>query len=332
MKKIVCILSVILCVVVSCDNASQLGQELKQSSVTLNDDNLSTGKTAEVLLVMDKEWPEAIQDTVYELLQKAQVGLPQAEAMFSLYQINPDLFSGDFTRRTNIVYMDVNKSYTEAECKIERNTWSKPQIYVHICAPTQDAAVSCLAENRERVLEMLFDNDIAKLQVVQSRNANVELQNYVQEKFGIMMTIPAEYEIGREGEDFLWLLYRTKKNDRFIMIYTTPNQKLTREAMIIKRNFITSQYIEGETKDVHPKVTEYGALPVHHPLRIGAFEGAELRGLWETTNDYMGGPFYQFSYVNINGECVTVDGSVYAPEEKKLVYMRQVEAVVKSVK
>lgn len=332
MKKIILILLVMLCVVVSCNDASQLAQELKQSSVTLNDDNLSTGKTAEVLLVMDKEWPEDVQDTVYGLLQKAQVGLPQSEAMFSLYQINPDLFSGDFTRRTNIVYMDVNTAYTEAECKIEKNTWSKPQVYVHICAPTREAAVSCLADNREHILEVLFNNDIAKLQVLQSRNANVELQNYVQEKFGILMTIPSEYEIGREGEDFLWLLYRTKKNDRFIMIYTTPNQKLTREAMIIKRNFITSQYIEGSTKDVHPKVTEYGGLPVHNPLRIGALQGAELRGLWETTNDYMGGPFYQFSYVNINGECVTIDGSVYAPEEKKLVYMRQVEAIVKSVK
>ena len=179
MKKIILVLLVIFCVVVSCDNASQIAQELKQSSVTLNDDNLSTGKTAEVLLVMDKQWPEEIQDTVYALLQKMQLGLPQSEAMFSLYQINPDLFSGDFTRRTNIVYMDVNAAYTEAACKIEKNTWSKPQIYIHICAPTQESAVSCLADNRERILEMMFDNDIAKLQVLQSRNANVELQNYV---------------------------------------------------------------------------------------------------------------------------------------------------------
>ena len=116
------------------------------------------------------------------------------------------------------------------------------------------------------------------------------------------------------------------------MIYTSPNKKLTREAMIIKRNYITSKYIEGETKDIHPKITEYANYPLHQPLKIWSKEGAELRGLWETTNDYMGGPFYQFSFININGECVTIDGSVYAPEEKKRVYMRQVEAIVKSVK
>ena len=332
MKKIVLILMVIFCVAVSCQDAVTITKELKQSSVTLKDDNLSTGKTAELLLVMNKQWPDEVKDTIYTLLQKPQLGLPQAEPIFSIYHINPDLFTGDFTRRANIVYIDVNNSYTEAECKIEKNPWSKPQIYAHICAPTQADAITCLALNRDRILETMFDNDIAKLQVVQSRNANVELQDYIQKKFGILMTVPQEYEIGREGDDFLWLLYRTKKNDRFIMIYTSPNKKLTREAMMIKRNYITSKYIEGETKDIHPKITEYANYPLHQPLKIWSKEGAELRGLWETTNDYMGGPFYQFSFININGECITIDGSVYAPEDKKRVYMRQVEAIVKSVK
>ena len=76
MKKIVLILSVILCVAVSCQDAVTIIKELKQSSVTLNDNNLSTGKTAELLLVMDKNWPEEVQDSVYSLLQKPQVGLP----------------------------------------------------------------------------------------------------------------------------------------------------------------------------------------------------------------------------------------------------------------
>lgn len=332
MKKIVLILMVILCVAVSCQDAVTITKELKQSSVTLNDNNLSTGKTAELLLVMDKNWPEEVQDTIYSLLQKPQVGLPQEESLFSIYHINNDLFKGDFTRRANIVYIDVNASYTEAECKTEKNPWSKPQIYAHICAPTKEAAITCLAANRDQILDAMFDNDIAKLQMVQAKTPNVELQDYIQKKFGILMTVPQEYEIGREGDDFLWLLYRTKKNDRFIMIYTSPNKKLTREAMIIKRNYITSKYIEGETKDIHPKITEYANYPLHQPLKIWSKEGAELRGLWETTNDYMGGPFYQFSFININGECVTIDGSVYAPEEKKRVYMRQVEAIVKSVK
>ena len=333
MKKIVLSLLVILCTVAGCNDVSTITSELIDSSITLNNDNLSTGKAAEILLVMDKTLPQQTQDSVYALLGKLQVGLPQAEPLFTIYQIDPELFKKSFSRETNIIHIDVNSSYQEASCKIEKDYWSSPQIYAHIYAPTQEAVISCLAENRDKILDLMYDNDIAKLQAVQLKHRNVELERYVQEKFGIMMTIPEEYAIGRETSDFLWLLYRTPKNDRFIMIYTTPNKKLTREAMMIKRNYITRQYIEGEdSKDVYPKITEYNDLPLHQPIEIGSKEGAELRGLWETVNDYMGGPFYQFSFININGECVTIDGSIYAPKEPQYLYMREVEAIVKSVK
>ena len=332
MKRFIFILFVILCVLVSCDDMSQLAKELRQKSVTLKVDDLSTGKSGEVLLVMNKEWPDNIQDSIYAILRRTQMGLPQPEPMFTLYQVNPDMFKGDFTRQTNIVHIDVNSSYEGSECKIEKNTWSRPQTYVHICAPTQQDAVKCLAENSDKVLKTMFDTDIAKLQALNAQRPNADLIEYVHQKFGIMMTIPEDYEIGREGDDFLWLLYRTPVNDRFVMIYTTPNKKLTREAMMIKRNFITHQYIEGATPDIYPEVTEVAGYPIHQPLTIGAKEGAELRGLWDTKNDYMGGPFYQFSFINLDGECVTIDGSVYAPKENKAVYMRQVEAIVKSVK
>lgn len=317
---------------VGCNDASQISKDLLKHSVTLNNENLSTGRSAEMLLVMDKSWPIAIQDSISALLKKPQVGLPQPEPMFNLYQIDPSLFSGEFTKRTNIVHLDVNANYGKTEFTMEDNPWSKPQVYVHIKAKSAEECITCIIEHRDEILQNLFANDIAKLQAVYESKPNVELQTYVQKKFGISMTIPQEYEIAREADDFLWLAYRTVKNDRFIMIYTSPNKKLTREAMMIKRNYTTKRYIEGETKDVYPQIVEKDDLPLYQPVTIWSKEGAQLRGLWETANDYMGGPFYQFSFINTNGECVTIDGFVYAPKEPKVVYLRQVEAIAKSVK
>ena len=149
MKKIVLILTVILCVTVSCQDAVTITKELKQSSVTLNDNNLSTGKTAELLLVMNKNWPEEVQDTIYSLLQKPQVGLPQEESLFSIYHINNDLFKGDFTRRANIVYIDVNASYTEAECKMERcQNRHRPRGTPPLYLPLQRGRHACLHAHR----------------------------------------------------------------------------------------------------------------------------------------------------------------------------------------
>jgi hypothetical protein len=46
----------------------------------------------------------------------------------------------------------------------------------------------------------------------------------------------------------------------------------------------------------------------------------------------MGGPFYSFTMLNAdNNQCITIDGFVYAPQEHKRDYIREVEAIVKSL-
>ena len=56
---------------------------------------------------------------------------------------------------------------------------------------------------------------------------------------------------------------------------------------------------------------------------------AELRGRWTLVNDFMGGPFVSFSQVDEKrGRVVTVEGYVYAPNEKKRKFIREVESIL----
>ena len=44
-------------------------------------------------------------------------------------------------------------------------------------------------------------------------------------------------------------------------------------------------------------------------------------------------PFYSFSFLDSKSEnIITIDGFVYAPEEHKRDYLREVEAIVKSIR
>lgn len=304
----------------------------KMLSVEVN--NASVGKDGEIVLIMDTSvWATAIQDSVKHLLSIPQPGINQIEPMFDIQQIMPNEFNGDIMRHHAILQFDISENNSKTELLIQNNTWATPQIYIKIKGNNQDSCFSYFINNQEDIIQHLYNNDINRIQGNHSDKTNKELEKLIQTKFGISLTIPKNYEKAREGDDFLWIAYRTKKNDRFIMIYKSDSTNLTRSSIINNRNRITRQYIEGATsEDIHPIVAEISNLPLAQPLKIGINIGMELRGLWETENDNMGGPFYHFSFVNRDNKCISIDGFVYAPTENKRNYLRQVEAIVKTVK
>ena len=58
---------------------------------------------------------------------------------------------------------------------------------------------------------------------------------------------------------------------------------------------------------------------------------AEMRGLWEVQNDFMGGPFVSHFFVDEDNKYViAVEAFVYAPRYDKRNYLRQVESLIYS--
>jgi len=58
----------------------------------------------------------------------------------------------------------------------------------------------------------------------------------------------------------------------------------------------------------------------------------EMRGLWETVGDFMGGPFISWSFVDEKrSRIVTAFGYVYAPKVAKRNPIRKVESVLKTI-
>jgi hypothetical protein len=59
----------------------------------------------------------------------------------------------------------------------------------------------------------------------------------------------------------------------------------------------------------------------------------EMRGMWKVVNDFMGGPFLSYTFVdNRTGKLVTVEGFYYEPNQKKRNMMLQLEAIAYSLK
>ena len=305
----------------------------KSGSSGIKVDNFSTGKAGEMILAIDTNyWSKSAVKAIYDVIQRPQPAINQIEPMFDVIQCSNADYKASFMRHRNIVQFDYNPDYAGNTFEIARNPITTPQILVKIRGNQQDSCLALFLAHKDEIVKAMYDNDIARLQNAHRKLNNPVIEKKIKEKFGLSMTIPDGYFIGREEEDFLWLCFRTPKNDRFVMLYKSPRYELTKENIVAERDRITKAYIQGAVAGAYPLVADIEGYPMAQNIQIRYHNGVELRGLWETVRDKMGGPFYSFTQVSPDStSCITVDGFVYAPQEKKRDYLREVEAVVKSI-
>lgn len=305
----------------------------KSGSSGIKVDNFSTGKAGEMILAIDTNyWSKAAVKTIYEVIQQPQPAINQIEPMFDVIQCSNADYKASFMRHRNIVQFDYNPDYAGNTFEIARNPITSPQVLIKIRGNQQDSCLALFLAHKDEIVKAMYDNDIARLQNAHRKLNNPVIEKKIKEKFGLSMTIPDGYFVGREEEDFLWLCFRTPKNDRFVMLYKSPRYELTKENIVAERDRITKAYIQGAVAGAYPLVANIEGYPMAQNIQIRYHNGVELRGLWETVRDKMGGPFYSFTQISPDStSCITVDGFVYAPQEQKRDYLREVEAVVKSI-
>jgi hypothetical protein len=62
-------------------------------------------------------------------------------------------------------------------------------------------------------------------------------------------------------------------------------------------------------------------------------ETFETKGTWQLENDYMSGPFINYSILDKkNNRILVLEGFCYAPSKEKRDLMFELEAIIKSVK
>ncbi|MFC2295943.1 MAG: DUF4837 family protein, partial [Prevotella sp.] len=95
------------------------------------------------------------------------------------------------------------------------------------------------------------------------------------------------------------------------------------------RDSVMKSNIKGETDAMFMQTS---ALPV--VVETSRERGQNLiifRGLWEVRGDAMGGPFVSH-VVEHNGNTLVAEAFVFAPGKKKRNYLRQLEAVLYTLK
>ena len=293
-----------------------------------------SGKAGEVIIVIDKaNWEGAVGTELRDTLASDCPYLPQREPLYTLINIPQSAFTSIFEIHRNIILVNSNDSVTEPGVVYKTDVWARPQCVIVINAINSESAAQLVIDNKEKIATTLEQAERDRVIANSKQYEELSLAPIVKDMVGGSPHFPMGYSLKKKTKDFIWISYDTQILQG-ILIYKYPvgedENPLGLESLISKRNEILKENVPGMFENTYMTTSSFGTPGLKY-LRFRGRDFAEIRGLWEVENDYMGGPFVSHSFYSPDGqEIIVLDAFVYAPKYDKRQFLRQVESIIYS--
>ncbi len=298
----------------------------------------ATGTRFEILVVMDDaDWKAPAGRALINLLDQDMPALPQPEPMMNIIHCQHKEFSSLLKPTRNILIVDLDIRFEQAKIIYGNNTWSQPQSVVRIQAADDDALLELLNKYGAKVLDYFLTTERNR-QITMGKNyLNLKAKREIEAQYGIQIDLPSELSKTVSNENFYWATNDHARMRKDIVIYSYPytdKNAFKKENLIAMRDSMMKANIPGELAGSYMGTELVHDQPIWREININNTYCAELKGLWRMYGGAsMGGPFYSHTRVDeVNKRVITVEGFVFAPGTKKRNHIRQLEAVVYSVK
>ena len=270
----------------------------------------STGQPYEIVLEGDTD------SIVTRILTEDVPSLPQPEPLCKLIQVKKGKTKGSYLLvRTRIIVNITDKDFA---VKLSHDENAAPQNIIRINAHSVQQLRERL--NGEKLRQIVDEAELKHLAEMISNNPskqNKEMQEEVKKTFGLDMKIPVSMNASKKAKDFIWISNNASTGMQNLLVMKVKSEErrmknsnafhVNDKAQI---DSILRTNMPGETDSM------YMVIPV-----------LSDRGLWEMKGDAMGGPYVMHRIHNLY-----VIGFVYAPEMKKKILIKQLEAAISTIK
>jgi hypothetical protein len=298
----------------------------------------SLGKVNKVMVVTKvSDWNGDIGSAIRNSFGEMVVGLPQPEPVLSVSQIAPNGFRSMMKISRNILIIG------EAEKEdfyIKKNVYAQPQTIIYVYGTDDASAIKVFNAHKKETIAAFISSDILMTQKIFKEKKLDESQFKTVQNLGISFTAPENFKTVDDTGDFLWLRQHlvsgiAKTGSNNILVYAVPLEEETNvsENIIAVRNSIGKKYIPGTDPETMHMITEEAYTPFTSEIILDGKKTYETRGKWEVKNDFMAGPFVNYSVVDKQRNRIVVfEGFTYAPSVNKRAFLFELEAIAKSMK
>jgi len=299
----------------------------------------SSGKYGEVLVVVDTTYENRkTGEQLERIFYKAMDGMPQQEAMFRMSTVAPSGFQSILKRSRNVLKLSIGNG-KKTDINIERDVWAKNQLFIQITAASDEDAARILEKNTKTIRDYFNEEELERLKDQYSIKPQKDLISEMKKKHELSLLVPPGFIKIDDFSNGFWLKKEKSIGEHQILqglsVYYAPYDQdsvFQTNNMVELRNAFTKVYIQGARDSSYMQV--YGDyLPATQEINLNGSYAVEYRGLWNMANDFMGGPFLHYTFVDeANNRVINLDGFVFAPKFNKREYLRELEAIMKSVK
>jgi hypothetical protein len=294
-----------------------------------------SGKAGEVIVVIDKgQWEGAVGTVLRDTLACDYPYLPQREPLFTLINVAPVGFTQMFQLHRNIVIVNIKPDVTEPGIIYRNDVWARPQCVIRINAADADTAIQLIKDDSKKIVATLEQAERDRVIANAKKYEELSLAPEVAKMAGGSPHFPSGYKLKKKTDDFIWIEYNPQYVTQGILIYKYPvvegEQMMDLDNILENSNEILKKNVPGMFDNTY-MTTSSIVRPSIEYKRFKGLDFAEIRGLWEVQNDFMGGPFVSHAFYSQDGKDVIVlQAFVYAPKYDKRHYLKQVESVIYS--
>ena len=298
----------------------------------------SLGKINKVMVVTKvSDWNGDVGSAIRNSFEDLVIGLPQPEPVLSVSKIAPNGFNSMMKVSRNILIIGEGE---KEDFYIKKNVYAQPQIIIYVYG-TDDASITKIFnKHKKEIIDAYISSDILMTQNIFKGKKLDDSQFKTLQNLGISFTAPENFKTVDDTGDFLWLRQHlvsgiAKTGSNNILVYSVPIKDETKiaEDIIAVRNRIGKKHIPGTDPETMHMITEEAYTPFTSEVVLDGKKAFETRGKWEVKNDFMAGPFLNYSVVDKkNNRIIVFEGFTYAPSVNKRAFLFELEAIAKSMK
>lgn len=298
---------------------------------------ISEGEVNEVnIIISDVLWNGAVGDSLRKKFAAPVEGLTQEEPLFTLNQYHGQAFDADIKKGRNIIFVEKTETDNKQNYNYRQNDYCTPQNIFTLTGRNTAQLQDAIRIYSDEIIKTIRQGEIT---VNQRRNEKLGLRDttFFAKAYGISMKVPVTYRYALKNDNFIWLKKEISGGNTNLLLYRVPYIALEKDKDMVNniikmRDSIGNMYVHGQETGTY-MVTETAYSPSMFMTSFTDKRAFETRGNWEMKNDFMNGPFINYSIRDDKNKCyLVIEGFIYSPSSPKRDLILELESIIRSVK